>query len=220
MSLNRKFISVMCALVLCAAPLINVHAAGGGMTGKVTDAKGAVIAGASVTVTEVASAQTRTATTDAEGRFKIEALPSGLYTVVVAAKGFAEMRRENIKVEESKEARVDVRLEVAALDAGSVQVSAAGLKPNTDPIYQQLRQQASNPQDFTSGTVVAVNNLVLKRDAALFTLRSGEIYFLPPVEGRTVGAVFLGDGEMTLTPPTEVERKSLALFTDEPKLTE
>src|SRR5207248_11786069 len=65
-----------------------------------------------------------------------------------------------------------------------------------------------------------VGNLVLRRDAATFTLRSGEVYFLPPVEGRVTGAVFVGEGEFGLTPPVEYEKRSLALFTGEPSITE
>ena len=38
----------------------------------------------------------------------------------------------------------------------------------------------------------------LQRDAATFTLRTGEVYFSAPIEGRVTTAVFIGDGEMTL----------------------
>jgi len=65
-----------------------------------------------------------------------------------------------------------------------------------------------------------VTNLVLTRDAAVFTLRSGEIYFGAPVDGRTTAAVFIGDGEMTLVPPTPIEKHSLAIFVDNEQLTE
>src|SRR4030095_11172894 len=66
----------------------------------------------------------------------------------------------------------------------------------------------------------SVNNLVLKRDAATFTLKSGEIYFLTQVEGRYVAAVFIGAGELKLVPPTETEKRSLQIFTEEPSITE
>ncbi|HEY0432092.1 MAG TPA: M1 family aminopeptidase, partial [Pyrinomonadaceae bacterium] len=92
-------------------------------------------------------------------------------------------------------------------------------KANGDSLYQQLRQKSNSPDSF-SGQVATVSGLVLKRDAATFKFNSGEIYFLAPVEGRTVGAVFLGDVEMTLSPPTEVEKRSLGILTEKPEFVE
>jgi Carboxypeptidase regulatory-like domain/Peptidase family M1 domain len=222
MYMNRKFISVLCALVLLVLPLAGASAtaAGGTVAGRVVDAKGAAVVEAYVTVADASGEQTRTATTDAEGRFKVDGLNPGVYIVTVTAKGFGEMRRENVKVEEGKSANVEVKLEVEAIDAGTVNVTASGTKANSDPVYQKLRQQANTPADFASATVLTVNNLLLKRDAATFTLRSGEIYFLPPVEGHTVAAVFIGEGELNLTPPTETEKKALAIFTEGPSISE
>ncbi|MEZ5428275.1 MAG: M1 family aminopeptidase [Pyrinomonadaceae bacterium] len=88
---------------------------------------------------------------------------------------------------------------------GEVQVYAV------DPLYKQLRGLSDGGNAF-SGEYATVNNLVLKKDEGVFTLKTGEIYFLQPVEGRSFGAVFLGDGEFSLTPPTEIEKKHLALF--------
>ncbi len=90
--------------------------------------------------------------------------------------------------------------------------TAEASKANGDSVYQQLRRKGTAPDDF-NGDVATVNGLVLRRDAATFKFNSGEIYFLTPVEGRFIGAVFLGDLEMTLTPPTDVEKRSLAIFT-------
>lgn len=102
---------------------------------------------------------------------------------------------------------------------GQIPVSQSELRPKnaSDSVYEQLRRQGGGAEDFSA--VATVTNLELKRDAATFKFNNGEIYFLTPVEGRVVGAVFLGDMEMTITPPTEAEKRSLALFTgsDEPK---
>jgi len=92
-------------------------------------------------------------------------------------------------------------------------------KANTDPVYQQLRQIGKTEAEFT-GPFATVNNLILKRDANVFTLRSGEIYFATPIEGRVTAAVFIGDGEMTLAPPTLIEKHSLSLFINAEQLTE
>ncbi|MDQ3748199.1 MAG: hypothetical protein M3367_04155 [Acidobacteriota bacterium] len=67
------------------------------------------------------------------------------------------------------------------------EVTVTATKANVDPAYVQLRKQSENANAF-SGEYATVNNLVLKRDAATFTLRSGEIYFLTAVDGKTTGA--------------------------------
>lgn len=85
-------------------------------------------------------------------------------------------------------------------------------KRTGDAIYQQIRHKGSAPEDF-NGAVATVNGLTLQRDAATFKFNNGEIYFLSPVEGRVIGAVFLGDVEMRIVPPTEVEKRSLQFFT-------
>lgn len=215
----RKFGAVILAVGFLLLCLVSSHAAGGSITGVVTDPNGALIVDAAIIVTDPVSNQTSTTTTDKQGRYKVEGLAAGTYIVTITAKGFSELRRENIRVEEDKSASFDAKLEIAVVEAGTVTAAPAPIKANTDPIYQQLRQKSAAADSFNSDAA-SVNNLVLKRDAATFTLKTGELYFLAPVEGRTTGAVFIGEGELTLTPPTEVEKKSLAIFVEKTTLTE
>src|SRR2546430_1072105 len=60
--------------------------------------------------------------------------------------------------------------------------------------------------------VAQVNNLVLKRDVAQFTLANGTVYLLSSVGGRTMGAVFQGEGTFSFPPPTRIEQDRLARF--------
>ncbi|HEX8288381.1 MAG TPA: M1 family aminopeptidase, partial [Pyrinomonadaceae bacterium] len=99
------------------------------------------------------------------------------------------------------------------------EVTVTATKANIDPVYVELRKLSENPNAF-GGEYASVNNLVLKRDAATFTLKSGELYFLAPSQGRTTGAVFIGDGEMALTPPVDSEKKMLNFFVGSPELKE
>ena len=216
-SRKLKAIVLVLSFAFIALPFAVVHGAGGRIEGKVTDQKGAVVSGAAVTVTDPVSNKTFSAVTDDQGRYKIEGLTAGTYTVTISAKGFTNARSEDVKVADDAAATFDAKLEVAAVEA-SVNV-AASPKANTDATYQQLRQIGKGSQDL-GGPFATVTNLVVTRDAAVFTLRSGEIYFSAPVEGRTTAAVFVGDGELTLTPPTPIEKHSLAIFTDNEQLTE
>ncbi|MFN2577992.1 MAG: carboxypeptidase regulatory-like domain-containing protein [Pyrinomonadaceae bacterium] len=215
---KRLYLALITISVLVfALPLVDVYGAGGRIEGKITDPRGAIIIAAAVTVTDADTNQTFTAVTDKQGRFKIEGLPAGTYTVTVAAQGFSESRRTDVKIEEGALVTINFTLEIAPVEV-AVTV-APGEKPNSDPAYQKLREAGKATEDF-AGAYATVNNLVLKRDAASFTLTSGEIYFAPAVEGRNVGAVFFGQGELNLTPPTEIEKHNLALFINEPVIKE
>jgi hypothetical protein len=86
--------------------------------------------------------------------------------------------------------------------------------PNSDPTYQQLRNLS------LSGEAVTINDFTLKRDAATFHLHSGTVCFVSPVQGKVTGAVFVGDGNMILEPPTAVERNSLRLLTGQAEFVE
>jgi hypothetical protein len=79
--------------------------------------------------------------------------------------------------------------------------------PNANTVYQQLRNL------MPGGATITVNNLALKRDAAVFTFKSGSFALYGPVNGKVTGAVFHGDGHVHIAPPTAQERNNLALFT-------
>ena len=215
---NRRLAGMVVLFFALTVPLIIVHGTGGRIEGKVTDPKGAAVVGASVTISDEVNNQRFTTVTDSQGRYKVEGLAEGVYTVVISAPGFAEARKESVKLDEGASLPIDLRLEIASVEA-NVTIAAAAMKANADPIYQVLRQQGKADQDF-SGPYATVNNLMLKREGASFNLRSGELYFLAPVEGRYTAAVFMGDGEFTLVPPTEREKDSLKIFTKEPSITE
>jgi hypothetical protein len=60
-----------------------------------------------------------------------------------------------------------------------------------------------------SDSVAAVRDVVVRRDVMQFRLDSGRLSLLTPVAGRTVGAVFVGSGVVSFSPPLSVERGQL-----------
>jgi hypothetical protein len=92
--------------------------------------------------------------------------------------------------------------------------TAAPSGPNSDPTYQQLRNLTLGRES------IVVEAVDLKRDAATFHLKSGNICFAAPVQGKVTGAVFVGEGSMTLDPPTTDERRSLKLLTKSDEFSE
>ena len=123
-------------------------------------------------------------------------------TTILAAFGFAQDEKD-------KEKKDNV--------LGEVDVSAKSA--NTDPVYTEFKKLSGDDNAF-SGAYARVNNLVLKKDAAVFTFRSGEIYFLKEAQGKRTGAVFIGDGEVSIVPPIKSEKDSLEYFTKSRELKE
>ncbi len=82
----------------------------GRILGEVYDQSGASVAGATVTVTDVQRATTRSVTTDASGNYVVPALPPGTYAIRVEAKGFKTVERPSILLEVAKDADIDFSL--------------------------------------------------------------------------------------------------------------
>lgn len=93
-------------------------------------------------------------------------------------------------------------------------VETAPQTPNSDPVYQKLRAIG------LSGEAVSLSNVELKRDLGIFSFKTGTMYFLAPVEGKVTGAVFLGSGTFTLTPPSAWEKRSVSILTKESAISE
>jgi Carboxypeptidase regulatory-like domain/Peptidase family M1 domain len=212
---NLRLLLAPLSLAVLIVPFIAVHGAGGRVQGKVTDPKGAIVVGAKIKITNQATNQPITTTTDSQGHYEVN-LPAGVYSILVSGSGFSDFHQEGIKVADGGVATIDVKLEVPPVEAA---VTVFNAKGNTDPAYQQLRQIGKQDSDF-AGPFATVHELVLKRDAAFFTLHSGEIYFSSQIEGHVTAAVFIGEGELSLTPPTPIEKHSLAIFTNNEALSE
>ena len=98
------------------------------------------------------------------------------------------------------------------------QAMSAQLAPPAAPVSRA--DAASYEQRYTDlkelqaapDRVAQVSGLVLQRDVAQFTLEKGSLYLLTPIAGRTMGAVFLGTGRMSFSPPSRIEQDRLAKF--------
>src|SRR5580765_7704762 len=97
--------------LVAAAP--RVAAAQVILAGEVKDATGAVLPGVTVDAASPALVEkVRTAITDGSGRYRIESLPPGRYTVTFSLTGFAPVKREDLMVSGSEVITVDVALTV------------------------------------------------------------------------------------------------------------
>jgi hypothetical protein len=73
-----------------------------------------------------------------------------------------------------------------------------------EPVFEALRRLAPR-----SDSAATVHNLTLQRDAIQFQLDDGTLYLATSVQGRTIAAIFLGEGSVALTPPLQIERNEV-----------
>lgn len=126
MRLSRSLI-----LILFSAVAIIGQTNKGAISGTVTDAKGGVIPGATVTITSVGTNQSTTLTTSKEGVFSLSSLDPVTYNVKVEAPSFKETIVQNVKVDTASTASVNVTLEAGGVGE-TVTIEAEAALINTE----------------------------------------------------------------------------------------
>jgi len=84
----------------------------GSLTGTITDQQGAVVAGATVTLSSAVAGADRTAITDSNGTFDFQSLLPGTYSISVEAQGFKKSVAREIVVSVAQNTRVSVQLDI------------------------------------------------------------------------------------------------------------
>ena len=104
------------------------------MRGHISDPTGALIPGASITVTTVAGSAAGSATADAAGGYLVRGLPAGSYVVQVTADGFALSVSPPIPLTAGQSRTLDVKMSVEGTTQ-EVEVDSGGGTPqvSTDP---------------------------------------------------------------------------------------
>jgi len=95
---------------------------------------------------------------------------------------------------------------VGTLTLSVFSVSLGHAQETYQRAFEEVRKLAPRAEQ-----VATVKDLVLRRDVAEFRLITGSLSLLTPVAGRTVGAVFVGRGTVSLRPPLAVERAHMHL---------
>ncbi|HVF45085.1 MAG TPA: carboxypeptidase-like regulatory domain-containing protein, partial [Pyrinomonadaceae bacterium] len=122
LSFSRLAAALLCALAFALTAVAQSNKAT--ITGTITDPNGAVVKDAKVTVTEIATGQSRDATTSDDGTYTIPALDPGVYRVTVDASGFTQSVIEQVKLDTGSRQAVDVALTVGAVGGEAVTVTA------------------------------------------------------------------------------------------------
>ncbi len=93
-SVFATLILCLSVLALCTAPMWAQSTSTGTIAGTVTDPSGAVVNGATVTLTDTATKSARQATTNDAGRYIFVDVPPGLYDISIAKQGFSTTKTQ------------------------------------------------------------------------------------------------------------------------------
>jgi hypothetical protein len=114
----KSFVVLLLSLIVLSGAYLRAQTYQGRILGLVTDQSGAVVPGAQVTITNVATSVSRTVTTTSSGDYAAPNLEPGPYIVIIEAGGFEKFQRTGLQLEVARDIRVD-----AALHPGSVVVT-------------------------------------------------------------------------------------------------
>jgi len=144
MHVKPILIFVLAAFIIISfAPAAFGQAESGTITGTVHDPSGAVVAGATVTVRNVATSATRTVQTTGLGTYNVTGLPAGTYEVDVTSGSFAPYKT-NAEVTVGGAATVDAQLSTGQATTTVEVVAEGGAAVNTQ--NQELSQIVNTQQ--------------------------------------------------------------------------
>lgn len=139
-------ISLVCLYALAASVCRAQITSTGTITGTVTDTTGAVVPGASITITNESTDVQRTSKSNADGTFVVPGLPVGIYTVSTAKQGFKTYLEEGIQLHPGTVTTVSPRLQVGNV-VSKVTVTATAVQVQTST--PEISNEVSGEQAYT-----------------------------------------------------------------------
>jgi outer membrane receptor protein involved in Fe transport len=137
--------AILLALLLLMLPgSVRAQQTTADVLGTVTDASGAALANAKITVHNLNTNDSRTATTNDRGDYTFSLLPNGHYSLKVEAPGFKVYQVRDFSLSVGDRARLNAKLEVGAVSE-TVQVSAgeaAALKTDEASVGNTLDEKS------------------------------------------------------------------------------
>jgi carboxypeptidase family protein/TonB-dependent receptor-like protein len=150
---------VLTFLIASVVPVV-AQTPTGRLEGRVTDATGGVLPGATVTATNLGTSLTRTDVTDVHGGYSMPALPVGDYRIGVDLSGFAH-QESRLTLSVSQVARLDFKLRLgAASETVTVTAAAPIIEKTTSQIStlidsKQIENLPLNGRNFTQLATLA-----------------------------------------------------------------
>jgi len=183
------------------------------ISGLVSDPQGAVIAGATVRLANLATGSSTTSTTNDSGLYAVRALPIGRYTLTAEKAGFKKLLSTNIALTTGQSLELNLTLEVGAVtESISVSATASSIETRSSDVSQLI--EAKTIEDMPIGDRRSMNIIGLTGAAVFvnydaggkpnFSLAGGRTqsqnFF---IDGGTAQNMRLGIGQVDLDPPVE-----------------
>ena len=126
----------------------------GSITGVITDQNGAIVPNASVTVINQGTNERRTVQADADGRFDVPSLSTGVYTVEATGSGFSTTTVKDLRLAVGDRARADVTLSAGGVDVqvevvDQTRVDTEGSTVGDTIATERIVDNPVNGRDFT-----------------------------------------------------------------------
>ncbi len=157
----RCLVLVLAALPAAPAPVMaQARLTGADVQGVVRDESKAVLPGAVVTAVNKDTNVARTATSDAQGRFVLAALPPGTYKIAAALQGFATHTRDGVGLQLGQSVDLEFTLKIAG---GKEELTVVTEAPVIDPSdtsvssvvgRQQIENLPINGRNFISFSII------------------------------------------------------------------
>src|SRR5258708_7101399 len=105
---------ILLGFLFATALMLRAQSDLSGISGTITDASGAVISGANVTVTDEATGTPHKTTTNGSGYYTMPSLSPGKYTIVVEAASFATLTSTGNNLDPSVSTTANLRLNLGS----------------------------------------------------------------------------------------------------------
>ncbi len=136
-------IQIFLAITALLTPAASAQFVRGSLLGNVSDASGAMIAGADVKLTNLGTNETRSATSSEDGGYLFPALLPGAYRLEVSRSGFKTQVVNEVRLEVNQTARVDLKLPVGEV-AERIEITSSAVLLKTDT--SEIGHVVSNKQ--------------------------------------------------------------------------
>jgi Carboxypeptidase regulatory-like domain/TonB dependent receptor-like, beta-barrel len=155
-----RSIGVAAALLWLTAAVAAAQGTTGSISGFVVDASKAALPGATVTVKDVETGQARAITTDAQGRFRADALAPGQYDVTVELSSFRTAEYGNITVSVGQAVVLNVEMTIGGMSERVVVTGESPMVSLTQSSVTalvdqtQIKELPLNGRDFSQLTLL------------------------------------------------------------------
>ena len=153
--------AALLAMITLGSSQLSAQGAFGSLVGTVTDSSGAVVPGATVTLTNLGTNEKKVVQSDAAGNFRIVALLPTQYKIEVEKTSYKKVVQSPITVQVDSTARADVALQVgAASETVEVTTQAPLLQTESGTLGSQVEGKTVNEMPLNGRNVTNLIALV------------------------------------------------------------